>query len=75
MRKVFIFATLMLLAGCGSESKSTLKNGHGIISVTKQGYANIFKNGHGIIYSTPEEADLNSKGRVAYKIITYTIEE
>jgi hypothetical protein len=72
--RIFLFAAL-ILAGCGSDTTSSLKNGHGIISTTKQGYANIFKNGHGIIYSTPEEAELNSEGRVAFKIITYTVKE
>ena len=71
--KIFLFAALML-TGCGSDTTSSLKNGHGIISV-KQGYANIYKNGHGIIYATPEEAEANSEGRIVFKVITYTVKE
>lgn len=44
-------------------------------SETRTGYVNIFKNGHGIIYSTPEEAEANSEGRIAYGVVTYKLVE
>lgn len=38
----------------------------------KVGFANIFSNGHGIIYATRAEAEANSEGRIAFKIIYYS---